>query len=105
MNSLSSVELAEVQNMRILLKKFTELPAQGLNARLEGIMPVKGDWGREEEDWWGSRVEGKMFVAQIGESWEAGINLGVEVILYDTSKEEDSVLQDELVQKAVALYI
>jgi hypothetical protein len=36
-----------------------------------------------------------MFVAQVGESWEAGGDLGMELLLYDTSKEEDIVLQGE----------
>ena len=52
----------------MLEEEFTELPAQGANSRLEGIMLRKGDWGREEEGWWGRRVKGRMFVVQIGES-------------------------------------
>jgi len=99
------LEMAEVVDMRILEEEFTSLPAQGVNARLEGIMPRKGDWGRDEEDWWGRRVEGKMFVAQIGGKWEAGVNVGVEVIMYDTSLEEDVVLQEEMVQKDLAMFI
>ena len=99
------LEIAEVEDLRMLEEEFTELPAQGVNARLEGIMPRRGDWGREEEDWWGRRVEGRMFVVQIGESWEAGVNVGVEVVMYDTSLEEDIVLQEEMVQKDLAMYI
>jgi len=99
------LQMAEVKDMRILVEEFTGLPAQGVNARLEGIMPRKGDWGRDEEDWWGRRVEGRMFVAQIGENWEAGVNVGVEVILYDTSLEEDIVLQEEMVQNDLAMFI
>jgi len=99
------LEMAEVDDMRVLEEEFTALPAQGVNARLEGIMPRKGDWGRDEEDWWRSRVEGRMFVAQIGEIWEAGVDVGVEVIMYDTSLEEDVVLQEEMVQKDMAMFI
>ena len=58
--------------------EFTELPAQGVNAGLEGIMLRKDDWGRDEKEWWGRRVEGRIFVVQIGVSWEAGVNVGVE---------------------------
>ena len=31
--------------------EFTELPAQGVNAGLEGIMLRKDDWGRDEKEW------------------------------------------------------
>ena len=67
------------------------LPAKAVNARMGGVMPArgKGDWGREEEDWLGRRVEGGMFVAQVGESWEAGGDLGLGLVMHDTSKEED----------------
>ena len=83
------------------------LPAKAVNARMGGVMPArgKGDWGREEEDWLGRRVEGGMFVAQVGESWESGGDLGVELLMYDTSKEEDIVLQEEMVQLGMAMYI
>jgi len=99
------LEMAELHDMRVLAAEFMELPAQGVNARLEGIMPKKGDWGREDEDWWLGRVEGEMFVVQVGESWVAGVDVGVEVIMFDTSKEEDIVLQEEMVQKDLAMYI
>ena len=46
-----------------------------------------------------------MLVVQIGESWEAGVNVGVEVVMYDTSLEEDIVLQEEMAQKDLAMYI
>ena len=52
-----------------------------------------------------NRVEGGMFVAQVGDSWEAGGDVGVELLLYDTSKEEDIVFQDEMVQLGIAMYI
>ena len=93
------LEIAEVEDLRMLEEKFPELPAQDVNAKLEGIMPRKVDLGREEENWWGRRVEGKMFVVQIGESWEAGVNVGVEVVMFDTSLKEDIVLQEEMVKK------
>ena len=46
-------------------------------------MPARGNWGREEEDWWGGEW---MFVAQVGERWEAGGDLGRELIMNVTSK-------------------
>ena len=52
-------------DMRILAKQFMVLPAQAVTARRAGVMPAREDWGREE-DWWGRRVEGGMFVAQDG---------------------------------------
>ena len=68
-------------------------------------MPALGDWGRDDEDWWVTRVEGGMFVAQVGDSWEAGGDVGVELLMYDTSQEEDIVLQEEMVQLGIAMYI
>ena len=91
-------------DMRILAKQFMVLPAQAVTARLAGVMPAREDWGREE-DWWGRRVEGGMFVAQVGESWGAGGDLGLELLMYDTSKEDDIVLQEEMVQLGMAMFI
>ena len=97
--TFGDLEIAEVEDLRMLEVQVTELPAQDVNAKLEGIMPRKGDLEREEENWWGRRVEGRMFVVQIGESWEAGVNVGVEVVMFDTSLKEDIVLQEEMVKK------
>ena len=99
------LEMVEVQDMRVMEIQFMLLPAQAVNARVSGVMPALGDWGREDEDWWVTRVEGGMFVAQVGDSWEAGGDVGVELLLYDTSKEEDIVMQDEMVQLGIAMYI
>ena len=99
------LEMVEVQDMRVLGMEFVLLPAQAVNARVAGVMPALGDWGREEEDWWVNRVEGGMFVAQVGDSWEAGGDVGVELLMYDTSQEEDIVLQEEMVQLGIAMYI
>jgi len=99
------LEMVEVQDMRVMEIQFMLLPAQAVNARVSGVMPALGDWGREDEDWWVTRVEGGMFVAQVGDSWEAGGDVVVELLLYDTSQEEDIVLQDEMVQLGIAMYI
>jgi len=99
------LEMVDVQDMRVLGMQFVLLPAQAVNARVAGVMPALGDWGREDEDWWVTRVEGGMFVAQVGDSWEAGGDVVVELLLYDTSQEEDIVLQDEMVQLGIAMYI
>ena len=99
------LEMVEAMDMSILSKQFMVLPAQAVNARLAGVMPARGDWGREEEDWWWRIVEGGMFAALVGESWDAGGDLGLELLMYDTSKEEDIVLQEEMVQLGMAKYI
>ena len=96
------LEIAEVEDLRMLEEEFTELPAQGVNARLEGIMPRRGDWGREEEDWWGRRVDGRgCLLCRLDNLGRQGLTLGwrVEVVMYDTRLKEDIVLQEEMVQK------
>ena len=61
----------------MLEEEFTELPAQGVNAGLEGIMPRKGDWGREEEDWWGRRVDGRgCLLCRLDNLGRQGLTLG-----------------------------
>ena len=46
-----------------------------------------------------------MFVAQVGKSREAGGDLGLEVVMYDTSQEDDMMLQEEMMNLGIAGHV
>jgi len=97
--------MVEADNMRKLIGRFRELPAQAINARLSDIMSVNGDWSASDESWWEKKVEEKSFVGQVIDHWSVRDEKGLELRIYDTSTEDDVLIQEVVVQSGRAMYI
>ena len=47
--------------MRLLHRQFASLPAQGLKARMSGVVPVNAQHHNQATKWWPETVKNRLF--------------------------------------------
>lgn len=94
--------------LRYLAPQFTELPYQGIKAKLTGILPLHGDWTAEDCVRFQELVVDKQLVSIIMEKGPDVLNPNVTVLglqLIDTSTDEDVVISHVLISEKRALRV
>ncbi|XP_045509484.1 tudor domain-containing protein 5-like [Colias croceus] len=97
-----TVEACAVSGLRPLLRRWAALPAQALRARLAGVAPAHSrEWPRPAAAAFLAAVRERRLVAHVlSAPQEDGI---LEVLLIDTSTEEDVCIHSELIRAGHAV--